>query len=218
MRTTNLTDPSAPFHGVRWDPDQPIVVSIASTGGVVSLAFARFQRHQPRDLEGLPRYTIGYERISNTGKLDTDTVGLLEARLAQWEPHADVITGHGLEAQLKVLRAAAAAPDRLPSLSGLAQRWPLRFLRVAGLRPQLLDTAADIDGAHEDLVRTCAADPRLHSLYLTPGGDDPRVPITAAVASVLLAARHMGWCSWQLLDLDAVITASSDRLWWAGSW
>lgn len=218
MRTTNLRDPSEPFDGICWDTDYPIVVAVAATDAGAGLAFARFDRHRTRDLEGLNGCTIGYELISNADHLNSDTIELLDERLAQWELHADVLTGHSLDAQLKALCAAAAAPDRLRFLGELAGRWPRRIVRVAGVRPQLIDTAADIDGAHEELERTCAVAPRLHSWYLSPASASPRVPITTAAASVLLTARHLGWCSWQLLDLDTAITASASQLWSSQDW
>ncbi|MGW0251148.1 hypothetical protein ACWDYH_31415 [Nocardia goodfellowii] len=219
MRTSNPTadGKSIDKPGFSADYRQPVVVGLEVTNTGIGLVCARFDRNPLLDRDDAQDFQIGYELISGGRPVDSVAVAVLEKRLAKWAPHADVVTGHDIGTALKDLCTAAPASPSLRALAQLEEEWPTREDRPPESRPALIDTALDIAGANTDLERICATVPSLHSRNLHCETRSAWMPIARAAAAVLLSARHLGWCRWQVLDLDELITRSGGA-WWMGTW
>ncbi|WP_067473013.1 hypothetical protein [Nocardia amamiensis] len=212
--TTNLTNPHKPFGdpGRSSGPETPTVAAVAVTPLGIGLVYVRFDAQQPHDLGADHRgFTFGYELLVNSTAEQFGPTLALDERMAECDLYAEVITGHDLAGALKPLCTAAVEGQiELVSVDNYAMLWPHRreLPDTDDVSALMVDTAFDLDISTPDLRETCAA-AKLSSWYLDPARDSWRGPITAAFGSALLTARSLGWCSWQTLDLDPLVTESA---------
>ncbi|MBV7701678.1 hypothetical protein NOVA_02735 [Nocardia nova] len=177
----------------------------------IGLVYVRFDAQQPRDLGADHRgFTFGYELLGNDAGEQFGLTVALDERMAECDLYAEVITGHDLAGALTPLCTAAEGQIELVSVDNYAMLWPHRreLPDTDDVSALMVDTAFDLDISTPDLRGTCAA-AKVSSQYLDPARDSWRGPITAALGSALLTARSLGWCSWQSLDLDPLVTESA---------
>jgi hypothetical protein len=212
---TNLANPDKPFGdpGRTPGPETPTVAALAVTVAGVGLVYFPFDAREPRDL-GIATdqggFVFGYEFIARGTGSEADMVAALDHRLVECDRHVEVIAGHGLAGALEPLYWAAEGQVELARVDTYARLWGSRrdLPATADVSALMVDTAFDLEISSPDLRATCAA-AKVTSAYLVPRGDVWRGAITAAAASALLAARSLGWCSWQVLDLDSLVTGSA---------
>ncbi|WP_159848651.1 hypothetical protein [Nocardia sp. CY41] len=208
---TNLAYPETPFGnpGQSTGRDSPTVAAVAvTTSGTAGLAYATFDVNRPHDMESAPEgFSFGYEVLSEVDSQVEFTIAL-DRRMAECDRYAEVITGHNVHDILKPLCSSANGRAALPCLTKYAELWPNRHERRTRHTPLLVDTAIDLEISAAELPRTCAA-AKLSSSYLHSTCNTWRRPVTTAFASALLTAQSRGWCRWQALDLDPLVTASA---------
>ncbi|MEV5835565.1 hypothetical protein [Nocardia sp. NPDC052112] len=187
-----------------------MVASIAVTRCGVGLVYASFDTEHPRDLDDPRGFVVGYELLQPSTDTPDAFVEVVDDRIIEMDLHADVITGHDMLTGLANLSTDITDPVELYGIRGWVALWPdRREINASGdLEHIMVDTAYDLPSSHTDLRQTCRRS-RMHSWYLDPERDSERLPITAALASTLLAAREMGWCRWSMLDLDPLVTEST---------
>ena len=214
--TTNLANHRMPFGdpGQSSGPETPTVAAVAVTAEGVGLVYARFDAQEPRDLGSDHRgFGFGYEFIARDAGSEAEMIVAVDHRMAECDLYAEVITGHDLAAALKPLCVSVEEHVELVSLDNYAVLWPARreLPTTDDISALMVDTAFDLDISNLDLRATSAA-AQLSSEYLAPGRHIWRGAITTALASALLVARSLGWCSWRTLDLDPLVTASAGEL------
>ncbi|MGY4102077.1 hypothetical protein ACW2Q0_21375 [Nocardia sp. R16R-3T] len=189
------------------------MAAVAVTAPGVGLVYVRFDVQEPRDLGTDHRgLTFGYEFLANDADTPSNLTVALNRRMAECDLYAEVITGHDLVGALKPLCSAVEGQVELVSLDNYALLWAHRreLPTTDDVSTLMVDTAFDLGISVPDLRATCKA-AKLSSGYLDQARDTWRGPITTALASALLTARSLGWCSWQTLDLDPLVTESASE-------
>ncbi|WP_433620999.1 hypothetical protein [Nocardia sp. CA-120079] len=210
MTKSNMLRHGKPFGDPRATcGSRPAVASMAVTDIGVGLVYVRFDADHPLDLNDGCGFVFDYELLDSSVYTPEVFGGIIDDRLFEIDLHAELITGHDMLSGLAKLRYDITDPGALSSIEGWIQMWTERenvnasddFERI------MVDTAYDLTVSHVDLVQTCRQ-LWVHSWYLDPDRRTQRFPITTALASAVLAGREMGWCSWDMLDLDPLVTES----------
>ncbi|WP_433194431.1 hypothetical protein ACQP1G_37630 [Nocardia sp. CA-107356] len=214
MTKSNMLRPGKPFGdpGARRG-SRRMVASMAVTDIGIGLVYVRFDADHPLDLNDGRGFVFDYELLDSSAYTPEVFGGVIDDRLFEIDLHAEVITGHDMLSGLAKLSHDITDPEALSSIDSWIQMWPEREnVNACGdLERIMVDTAYDLTVSHVDLVQTCRQ-LWVHSWYLDPDRHTQRFPITTALASAVLAGREMGWCSWNMLDLDPLVTESIRRL------
>ncbi|WP_280308294.1 hypothetical protein [Nocardia abscessus] len=174
----------------------------------MGLVYLAVDPEQSLNLNDSRPLAFDYEVLQQDGNTGQQFASAVDERLTQWNLYAHVITGHNVADILAQIEEAAENLSELTFRRGRLGNWRSRSASCPSRGPAMVDTATDLADSDPDLRRTCAS-ANVHSWYLDPTHDSPRLPITAALVSAVLVARSMGWCSWTRLDLDRLITVST---------
>ncbi|MGF6889471.1 hypothetical protein ABIA39_008927 [Nocardia sp. GAS34] len=182
----------------------PTITALALTPAGAGVVYLDLDPARPRDLGTADEdFAVGYA-FTAPGCSPEQYVAAIDRRMLECDLHAEVIAGHGLAEDLEAV-CSAVDGGTLGYLPDLAALWPKRHRsHRPGETPRLIDTADDLASSAPDLQVTCKR-AKLSSWYLDPARQDWRGSVTRALASALLAADSLGWCSWQALDIDPLI-------------